>query len=103
MSASDSTESHSRVLGVEGPDNPFGDDLPEGLFDGDARLEEALCLELTAPFEAGAPMLIAGLISACLSCCGKPSSRLSCPQDVLRETVLSVMQDAEESEILRLT
>ena len=87
---------------MEGPDNPLGDDLAEGLFAGEALLEEAFCLGLTTPLEAAGSKQTPGLVS-CLSCCDRPSSRLSCPQDVLRETVLSVMQDAEESEILRLT
>lgn len=113
MSASDSTDSDSRVLGVDGPDTPLADDLAGDpfageLFEADAFCGNVFCLGLTVPllllaiaFEADGLTLMVGSMHSFQRCCS--SSRLSCPLDVLREKVLSVVTEAEVSEILRLT
>ena len=113
MSASDSTDSDSRVLGVDGPDSPLADDLAGDAFagepfEGDVFCDNAFCLELTMPLlaaaaalEADGLTLMVGSMHSFQRCCS--SSRLSCPLDVLREKVLSVVTEAELSEILRVT
>ena len=97
-----------------GPDTPLADDLvgdalAEDVSKGEAFLGEILCLGMAGPLvklakalEAAGPELMVGSIS-CLSCCDIPSNRLSCPLDVLRENVLSVVADTDVSETLRLT
>lgn len=99
---------------MEGPDTPLADDLDgdtlaEEAFSGEPFLDEAFCLGLTRPLvklasalEATGPELMVESIP-CLSCCDRPSSRLSCPLDVLRENVLSVVADTDVSDTLRLT
>ena len=79
MSASDLTESDSRVLGVDGPDMPLaGDSLTGDACDGDDFAGDTLLEGVTKPFEFATALAVAG---ARLLMCSMHSFQCCCTSE----------------------